>query len=49
MPRLQHSTFKHVDLYIGYDALGANVDFDGSFEELDLVYHGPTAGIEVRF
>ncbi len=47
--RVQHQTFKHLDLYVGYDVLGASVDFDGSFENLSLVYHGPTAGIDIRF
>ena len=47
--RVQHQTFKHLDLYVGYDLLGARVDFDGSFENLSFVYQGPTAGIDIRF
>jgi hypothetical protein len=48
--RLQHRTFRHVDLFLGYDVLGANVDFDSSsFEWLGLVYHGPTLGLVLRF
>jgi hypothetical protein len=48
--RLQHRTFRHVDLFVGYDVLGANVDFDSSsFEWLGLVYHGPMLGLVLRF
>jgi hypothetical protein len=48
--RLQHRTFRHVDLFLGYDVLGANVDFDSSsFEWLGLVYHGPTLGLVLKF
>lgn len=47
--RLQHRTFRNVDLFVGYDVLGANVDFDGSFEWLGLVYHGPTLGLVLSF
>lgn len=48
--RLQHRTFRHVDLFLGYDVLGANVDFgSSSFEWLGLVYHGPTAGLVLSF
>jgi hypothetical protein len=47
--RLQHRTFRNVDLFVGYDVLGANVDFDSSFEWLGLVYHGPTLGLVLRF
>ncbi len=47
--RLQHRTFRNVDLFVGYDVMGANVDFDASFEWLVLVYHGPTLGLVARF
>lgn len=47
--RLQHRTFRHLDLFVGYDVLGASVDFDGSFEWLGLVYNGPTVGAVLRF
>jgi hypothetical protein len=48
--RLQHRTFRHVDLFVGYDVLGANVDFDSSgFDWLGLVYHGPTLGLVLKF
>ncbi len=48
--RLQHRTFRNAHLFVGYDVLGANVDFDdSSFTWLGLVYHGPTAGLVLRF
>jgi hypothetical protein len=48
--RLQHRTFRNVNLFVGYDVLGANVDFDSSgFAWLGLVYHGPTLGLVLRF
>jgi hypothetical protein len=48
--RLQHRTFRNVHLFVGYDVLGANVDFDdSSFAWLGLVYHGPTLGLVLRF
>jgi hypothetical protein len=48
--RLQHRTFRNAHLFVGYDVLGANVDFDSSsFEWLGLVYHGPTVGLVLRF
>jgi len=47
--RLQHRTFRNVDLFVGYDVLGANVDFGGSLDWLGLVYHGPTLGLVLSF
>ena len=48
--RLQHRTFRHLNLYAGYDVVGANVDFDSSsFSWVGLVYHGPTLGFVLRF
>ena len=47
--RLQHRTFRNVHLFAGYDVVGANVDFDSSFEWLGLVYHGPTLGLVLSF
>lgn len=47
--RVEHQTFRHVNLFLGYDFLGANVGLSGKLESIELFDHGPMVGIDVRF
>jgi hypothetical protein len=48
--RLRHRTFRNVHLYVGYELLGADVDIGSdSFDDVQIFYHGPRAGLAVVF
>jgi hypothetical protein len=48
--QLEHRTTKHLHLFAGYEALGANIDLNSkSVGDLSLVYHGPRAGVRILF
>jgi hypothetical protein len=48
--KLRHRTFRNVHLYAGYELLGADIDIGSdSFDDVQLFYHGPRAGLAVVF